>query len=187
MHLTTDTVSRRRVIQFAGIAAAGAMLPRIARAGEHAAVMAQPPAKPTTPAAAPSAQPPGFYRFKIGGLDAVVLSDGFAKIAPVYPMFAAEASSKEEVDRTLEMYFQPTDAVNVEFNVLCVKIGPEVILIDSGSGAGSKGTTGKLAANLAAAGIRPEQVTAVVISHAHGDHISGLVDGDKPTYPNARI
>ena len=185
---TIDSISRRGVMQFAGIAAAGAMLPRATRAGERAPLaLSEPLGKPTAPAAAPPAQPPGFYRFKIGGLSAVVLSDGFAKIGPIHPMFAAEANSKDEVDRTLEMNFHPTDAVNVEFNVLCVKIGPEIILIDSGSGSGAKGTTGKLAGNLAAAGIRPEQITAVVVSHAHGDHISGLVDGERLTYPNARI
>jgi glyoxylase-like metal-dependent hydrolase (beta-lactamase superfamily II) len=39
---------------------------------------------------------------------------------------------------------------------------------------------------LAAAGVQPAQVTGVVLTHAHGDHYGGLLDGDgKPVFPNA--
>jgi glyoxylase-like metal-dependent hydrolase (beta-lactamase superfamily II) len=48
-------------------------------------------------------------------------------------------------------------------------------------------TTGRLVANLRAAGYQPEQVDEVYITHMHGDHVSGLVDGDKPVFPNAVV
>ncbi len=39
---------------------------------------------------------------------------------------------------------------------------------------------------LAAAGYTPEDVTVVVITHMHGDHIGGLIENGKPTFANAR-
>jgi glyoxylase-like metal-dependent hydrolase (beta-lactamase superfamily II) len=46
--------------------------------------------------------------------------------------------------------------------------------------------TGKLVSNLKAAGVRPEDIDTVFITHAHPDHIGGTLD-DKgnPNYPNA--
>ena len=41
---------------------------------------------------------------------------------------------------------------------------------------------------LAAQGIAPEQISLVLLSHAHADHIGGLLDGSgRPAFPNARI
>ena len=47
-----------------------------------------------------------------------------------------------------------------------------------GSGDGPQpagATTGRMMENLRAAGIDPARVTHVVISHFHGDHVSGLL------------
>lgn len=41
--------------------------------------------------------------------------------------------------------------------------------------------------NLARAGVSPEDIETVLLTHMHGDHISGLLDGDKPRFPNARV
>jgi glyoxylase-like metal-dependent hydrolase (beta-lactamase superfamily II) len=63
------------------------------------------------------------------------------------------------------------------------------VLIDTGTGgAMMPETSGRLPANLAAAGIRPESVQHVVISHFHGDHLGGVMDGQgKPRFPNATL
>jgi glyoxylase-like metal-dependent hydrolase (beta-lactamase superfamily II) len=37
-----------------------------------------------------------------------------------------------------------------------------------------------------ALGYEPDQVTLVVLTHMHGDHIGGLMEGGKPTFENAR-
>jgi glyoxylase-like metal-dependent hydrolase (beta-lactamase superfamily II) len=42
--------------------------------------------------------------------------------------------------------------------------------------------------NLAAAGVKPEQITTIIISHLHGDHMGGLLDANKePVFKNARL
>ena len=45
-------------------------------------------------------------------------------------------------------------------------------------------------ANMAAAGIKPEQITRVIVSHFHPDHVFGLMSkapDNTPTFPNAVV
>ena len=63
------------------------------------------------------------------------------------------------------------------------------MLFDTGFGANGAPTVGKLAENMKAAGLDPTKVDTVVISHFHGDHISGLwaKETSEQIYPNAQI
>ena len=72
-------------------------------------------------------------------------------------------------------------------NAVLVKTGNERVLIDAGSGPNFQPTAGKLQENLEAAGIAPEQITKVVFTHAHADHLWGAIDdfGDGDRFPNA--
>jgi glyoxylase-like metal-dependent hydrolase (beta-lactamase superfamily II) len=76
--------------------------------------------------------------------------------------------------------FIPADKTRFFFTPTVVKAGGEVVLFDTGLSA-----DGTLPA-LAAAGYAPEDITVVVITHMHGDHIGGLLKDGAPTYPNAR-
>ena len=55
-------------------------------------------------------------------------------------------------------------------------MGTEVILIDAGGGPDYLPTLGKLAERMDAAGIKPEAITKVVFTHAHADHLWGVID-----------
>jgi glyoxylase-like metal-dependent hydrolase (beta-lactamase superfamily II) len=65
------------------------------------------------------------------------------------------------------------------------------VLIDSGTGGGQAGgpKAGVLAQSMAAAGVDSKAVRTIVISHFHGDHISGLMakDTNAQMFPDAEI
>jgi glyoxylase-like metal-dependent hydrolase (beta-lactamase superfamily II) len=77
--------------------------------------------------------------------------------------------------------------VHLSIQPLLVRTGDRVVLIDAGAG-GQMGTENRLGASLAAAGVQPAQITDVLISHSHGDHIGGLAGTDGGlAFPNAAI
>src|SRR6266478_6464958 len=117
----------------------------------------------------------GFYRFKIGDFQATVISDGYGEL-PVGPVFATNVSEVELAPVLNANFMQPM--VQVTNNVLVVDTGEERILVDTGFGekiGPSFGSFPGLEANLRRAGIGPESIDLVVISHCHLDHIGGLV------------
>ncbi len=142
------------------------------------AFAAEPPAgKPVTPAV---------YPFKLGKFDALLANDGSFTFPAVQPAFAPEAKP-DEVAAVLRAAFLPTDRVTLSCNSLLVNTGRDRILIDAGCGSMSPGM-GQLAANLRTAGVRPEEVTAVVLTHAHFDHFGGLFDpAGQSAFPNAVV
>lgn len=72
-------------------------------------------------------------------------------------------------------------------NLALMTRGDEKILFDTGSGSGFMPTAGKLTEALAAIDISPDQITHIVFTHAHPDHIWGALDDfDEPAFANAR-
>ena len=117
----------------------------------------------------------GFYRFKIGDFQATVISDGSGQL-PIRPILAMNVSEAELAPVLKANFMQPV--IQITNNILVVDTGRERILVDSGFGeklGPSFGSFPGLEANLRRAGITPESIDLVVISHAHLDHIGGLV------------
>jgi glyoxylase-like metal-dependent hydrolase (beta-lactamase superfamily II) len=132
---------------------------------------------------------PGFYRFKVGAIEATVISDGPLDLGGPSPDIF-KGVSKEEFGKTLTDNFLPTDSVRLEQNALVVNTGDKLVLIDTGTGFQKLmgPHTGKLLANLKAAGIDPKDIDAVAITHAHPDHCWGLIDeSGAKNFPNAQV
>ncbi len=81
----------------------------------------------------------------------------------------------------------PGDTVDVDVNCFALS-GPDgVWLIDAGCGTAWGEAYGHARAAMIAAGIQPDDVSRVILTHIHGDHALGLIDGDRPYFPKAEI
>lgn len=128
----------------------------------------------------------GVTRVDLGSVNVTMLSDGqgarpldanFVRNVPLADVQAALTEAK-----------LPTDRIDVPFNPFVADIGAQRVLFDTGSGEFGAAGSGKLLENMGKAGIDPKSVTAVVISHFHGDHINGLRNkAGNLVFPNAKI
>lgn len=126
--------------------------------------------------------------FRIGDLEVVALRDGGMTGVPNDNTILAVNRTKEEVAAVLTAAGLPGDTFDLSIQSLLVRDGERVVLLDAGAGASMGAIAGKLPASLRAAGVEPGQITDVLISHGHGDHVAGLVDGAGAlTFPNATI
>lgn len=115
----------------------------------------------------------GVHTFKLGTLDITVLSDGVLNVAT---RLLNRDMEQAAIETALDGKLSAPGQVQYGVNVVLVRAGPELILIDAGAGNTWEPTAGKLADRLTAAGIDPNNVTRVVTTHGHPDHIWGLVD-----------
>lgn len=167
-------VSRREALRWMGWGGAAALL---ASAG-GGALRAAESVDAKSHAAGSGLVQPAFYRFKIGAFDAIAFNDG-AFNPPVAQSPFGVGEPVEAKVAVLREAFLPVASVNLQFNVLLVRMGAEWVLFDAGCGGLFGPAGGRLVAQMAAAGVRPEQITAVFLTHAHGDHFGGLFDAEK--------
>ena len=135
---------------------------------------------------ATGAQAPGFYRFKVGEIEIIALHEGI--LVRDRPAGFVPNATDEEVGEAYATAGMARDKLTITFNALAVRTAGRIVLIDTGLGEFGPPGTGQLLGNLAAAGIQPGEVTEVVISHFHADHILGVNRRDgQLTFPNAAI
>ena len=116
---------------------------------------------------------PSVHAFKLGTAEVQVLSDG----AMAMPLgFVLPDRKREEVEAAYKDAGRALGELTLQVNVTLVKLGAETILIDAGSGPDFAPQRGKLADNLTKAGVQPESITRVIFTHAHPDHLWGVVD-----------
>jgi glyoxylase-like metal-dependent hydrolase (beta-lactamase superfamily II) len=134
-------------------------------------------------------QAPAFYRFKIGAIEATMVSDGPLDLGEPKPDFFV-GLGKDQIDKKLTDNFQPTKNLRLEQNALILNTGDKLVLVDTGTGApGAFGpNSGRLLTNLKAAGIEAKDIDAVVLTHAHPDHCWGIMGPNGArNFPNAQF
>ncbi len=125
----------------------------------------------------------GYKKIQLGALELYILSDGF--IRDRVDGFAPRADIKE-LKKLLQDNFRSEEYIDMAMNVPLIKTENRLILMDAGMGIFADENTGFLLESLSKAGFKPEDITDVFISHAHPDHIGGLIDkSGKLVFPNA--
>jgi glyoxylase-like metal-dependent hydrolase (beta-lactamase superfamily II) len=127
---------------------------------------------------------PGAVSFKVGALELTALRDNTIEISNDGKTFGV-GEPTSAVSAVLVKAGAPADHVVLNADALLVRTGARVVLIDTGTGPKAGG---QLIESLAKAGVSPDQVTDVLITHSHFDHVGGLVTADgKPAFPKAVV
>jgi glyoxylase-like metal-dependent hydrolase (beta-lactamase superfamily II) len=130
-----------------------------------------------------------FRKYKVGDIEIVSLYDGIWE-KPHDENFI-KGVNVEETKAALKAGGLTDAHVPIPFTVIAVNTGGRLVLIDSGTGGGQAGgpKAGILAQSMGAAGLDPKAVKTIVISHFHGDHISGLMakETNAQMFPDAEI
>ncbi len=132
---------------------------------------------------APEGGNPSYFRFSVGDARVTIVSDGYFRL-PTDGL--GVNADRDEVQAFLKRHFLSPELGYSHTNHLFVEVGDAKVLVDVGSGNRFMENTGQLMGNLEAAGIDPYEITHVVITHAHPDHIWGIRDGfDEAIIPDA--
>ena len=168
-------MSRRRVLVSAAMAAAfGLAKPLALIADAHA----EAPVEPTA----------GFYKYKVGSIEVTAVYDGIWR-KPHDPTFI-KGVTIDETKAALAKAGLTTDFMPIPLTVLVLKIGDKHIMIDAGSGVGQwQANATHLPANMKAAGIDRSQISTILVSHFHPDHVWGLMEKgtNDAVFPEAEL
>jgi glyoxylase-like metal-dependent hydrolase (beta-lactamase superfamily II) len=135
-------------------------------------------------------QAAGFYRYKVGSFEITVVTDGVNRMK--LPDVMVINATKDQVNEALAAAYMEKDVFVGPYNPIIVNTGSKLALIDTGTGEAAfnstKGVSGQLMNNLAAAGIDFKTIDTVIISHYHSDHVNGLLKADGSlAFPNAEV
>jgi glyoxylase-like metal-dependent hydrolase (beta-lactamase superfamily II) len=146
--------------------------------GAGAAAFAASRAVPAHAQAAP-------HMFKLGAAEITVLSDGHM----VQPLsFALPTTEAKDVAALLSSGSAAPETFKLEVNIVIVKVPGALIVIDCGGTPDFMPTMGTFPERLERAGIKADEVTHVIFTHAHPDHLWGVIDplDDDTRFVNAR-
>nr|WP_315726061.1 MULTISPECIES: MBL fold metallo-hydrolase [unclassified Bradyrhizobium] len=136
----------------------------------------------------------GFRRIAIGDAEVIALYDGIWE-KPHEAGFLSNAGVND-VKAALRAAGLSPAFVPVPICTYVVRLKGKTVLCDAGGGGQVQGynsdsifVSGRMLDNLKAAGLRPQDIDTILISHFHPDHIFGLLgeDSNAPVFPNAEI
>ncbi len=118
----------------------------------------------------------------VGDLTITAVSDGY-----LHASFDFLANIDPDDASRMQEEAGIADHTSIHINCYLVRGGGRAVLIDAGAG-GFKQWGGQLKANLLLAGVQPSEIDAILLTHAHPDHVGGLMDTSGDTvFPNAEL
>lgn len=127
----------------------------------------------------------GIYRRKLGDLEITAILDGYIPFDTRVFGGSDPAAIRQSLANAGQGERLPTAV-----NAFVVNTRDRTYLLDTGAGAWNAmgDTMGRTESHLRAAGITPEQIDAVILTHAHPDHHEGLLTATKTArFPNAEL
>ena len=121
--------------------------------------------------------------FPVGDMTVTVLSDGAIRLGPD----ALQGIDADGYDTLMNDAYRDPETFRAAVNGFLVRSGDQTMLVDAGSGGAMGPDLGRLMANLKATGTNPEDISMLLATHLHPDHVGGAVDGGSAVFPNAEL
>ncbi len=116
--------------------------------------------------------PPVTKTFKLGAFEISVLRDSSITVANDGSIFGAN-TNPAAVTKVLQEAGAPTDEIRLDTDTLLIRTPGHLVLIDTGYGPAEHGVTRE---SLASIGVSPDEITDILITHAHPDHLGGFIE-----------
>ena len=117
---------------------------------------------------------------RIGEMEVTVLDDGCWRLEPT-----AMYGNTAEDWLPHRQFLDEDGMLPCQLGGFLVRSGDRLVLVDTGAGPSSLDGFGRLMDSLGAAGHAPTDITDVVLTHLHFDHVGWTSDGERAIFPNA--
>lgn len=126
---------------------------------------------------------PGIHHVTVGDIAVTALNDGQFEAQTAY----IQGVPGPEIEDMLRASFRAVPP-RITISAFLLTIAGRHMLIDSGCGTAFGPDMGRVRRHLDTLGIAPADIARVLVTHAHIDHVSGLVDPEgKAYFPKAEI
>ena len=118
---------------------------------------------------------------QVGDIEIIPMSDGPGKLPSAYMTNSDWSAHKDLLDEDGNF--------DIQIGCFLVRTKDKTVLVDAGLGPLEFGPFkgGQLPGKLAEAGVKPEDIDMVLLTHLHMDHVGWVIQNGAPYFPNATV